>query len=72
MYVLKLLNETRAKLPQFHLNRLSRQVESKIGLDDTEFIAATPDTSCIAVRGGTFILDNSTFPSIYGNGRPAM
>jgi hypothetical protein len=34
----------------------SRQVESKIGLDDTEFNAATAGTSCTTVNGGTFII----------------
>jgi hypothetical protein len=33
----------------------SRQVESKTGLDYTEFNAATPDTSCRAVNGETLI-----------------
>jgi hypothetical protein len=33
----------------------SRQVESKIGLDDIEFSAATPGTSYTTVHGGIFI-----------------
>jgi hypothetical protein len=33
----------------------SRHEESKIGLDDIEFIAATPSTSYTALNGGTFI-----------------
>jgi hypothetical protein len=41
-------------------------------VNDTEYNAATPDTSYIAVSGGTFIIDNSTFPSISGNGRPLV
>jgi hypothetical protein len=31
-------------------------VESKIGLDDTEFNAATAGTSYTAANGGTFII----------------
>jgi hypothetical protein len=34
----------------------SRPVESKIGLGDTEFNAATAGTSYIAVNGGPFIV----------------
>jgi hypothetical protein len=35
--------------------KIQAQVESKVGLDDTEFNAATPDTSDTAISGGTFI-----------------
>jgi hypothetical protein len=49
----------------------SRQVESKIGLDDTEFNAAMADNGTQPSMEGLLLL-HSTFPSISGQGKKLL